>query len=45
MIIGFYLLDKYAHLDSFIASKKLFDICGVKYRQIELSNKEVKLGL
>ena len=40
-----YLSDKYAHLDSFIASKKLFDSCGVKYRQIELSGKEVKLDL
>jgi len=40
-----YLSDKYANLDSFIASKKLFDSCGVKYRQIELENKEVKLEL
>ena len=40
-----YLSDKYAHLDSFIASKKLLDSCGVKYRQIELSGKEVKLEL
>jgi len=40
-----YLSDKYAAQDSFIASKKLFDSCGVKYRQIELSNKEIKLDL
>ena len=40
-----YLSDKYAHQDSFIASKKLFDSCGVEYRQIELSGKEVKLDL
>jgi len=40
-----YLSDKYAHQDSFIASKKLFDSCGVKYRQIELSGHEVKLDL
>ena len=40
-----YLSDKYARQDSFIASKKLFDSCGVKYRQIELSGQEVKLDL
>jgi dCMP deaminase len=40
-----YLSDKYAHLDSFIASKKLFDICGVKYRKIELSGKDITLNL
>ena len=40
-----YLSDKYAHLDSFIASKKLMDSCGVKYRQIELSGKDVNLSL
>ena len=40
-----YLSDKYAHQDSFIASKKLLDACGVKYRQIELVGKEIKLEL
>lgn len=40
-----YLSDKYAHQDSFIASKRLFDSCGVKYRQIELSGNQVKLDL
>ena len=40
-----YLSDKYANQDAFIASKKLFDSCGVKYRQIELENKEVLLEL
>ena len=35
-----YLCDKYANTDSVIASKKLFDSCGVKYRQIELSKKK-----
>ena len=40
-----YLSDKYAHQDNFIASKRLFDSCGVKYRQIELSGQEVKLDL
>ena len=40
-----YLSDKYASQDAFIASKKLFDSCGVKYRQIELAGYEVKLDL
>ena len=40
-----YLSDKYAAQDAFIASKKLFDSCGVKYRQIELSGNEIKLEL
>ena len=40
-----YLSDKYAKQDSFIASKKFFDQCGVKYRQIELSGKDIKLEL
>ena len=40
-----YLSDKYANTDGTIASKRLFDICGVKYRQIKLNNKEIKLDL
>ena len=40
-----YLSDKYAHQDSFVASKKLMDSCGVRYRQIELTGTEVKLEL
>ena len=40
-----YLCDKYAETDSVIASKKLFDTCGVKYRKIGLSGKEIKLDL
>ena len=40
-----YLSDKYAHTDSTIASKRLFDACGVKYRQIELLNKRIGLDL
>ena len=40
-----YLSDKYANLDAFIASKKLFDSCGVKYRQIELSGKDINFKL
>ncbi|MGI6444022.1 MAG: deoxycytidylate deaminase [Candidatus Dojkabacteria bacterium] len=30
-----YLSDKYADTDAVIASKRLFDECGVKYRQLE----------
>lgn len=30
-----YLSDKYAETESTIVSKKLFDVCGVKYRQLE----------
>ena len=40
-----YLSDKYASQDAFIASKKLFDTCGVKYRQIKLSGKDITLNL
>ena len=32
-----YLSDKYKDTDGVIASKKMFDVCGVKYRQIELA--------
>lgn len=30
-----YLSDKYSEKDEFIASKRLFDMCNVKYKQIE----------
>jgi len=40
-----YLSDKYAKTDGVIASKRLFDTCGVKYRQIKSSNKEIKIDL
>ena len=40
-----YLCDKYKDTDGVIASKKLFDTCGVKYKQIALSNKEIKFNL
>ena len=30
-----YLSDKYANTDGTIASKKLFDECGVKYERIK----------
>lgn len=31
-----YLTDKYSETDSVIASKIMFDTCGVKYRQVKL---------
>lgn len=40
-----YLCDKYKDTDSVIASKRLFDTCGIKYHQIESSGKEIKLDL
>ena len=36
-----YLSDKYANTEETIASKQLFDMCGVKYRQLNI-DKEVK---
>lgn len=33
-----YESDKYANTDGTIASKKMFDECGVTYRQIDLEN-------
>ena len=41
-----YLSDKYNGTDANIASKKLFDTCGVKYRQLEeKSMKKFELDL
>lgn len=41
-----YLSDKYANTEGTIASKRLFDACGVKYRQLERKNQKVlKLSL
>jgi len=40
-----YLSDKYNGTEGNIASKKMFDICGVKYRQIEESNKKININL
>ena len=36
-----YLSDKYKDTEETIASKRLFDICGVKYRQLSLENKKI----
>ena len=41
-----YLSDKYANSDNNIASRKLFDCCGVKYRKIELKeDKKIEIEL
>ena len=38
-----YLSDKYASTDSTIASKKMFDMTGVKYRQYEMAERDITL--
>ncbi len=40
-----YLSDKYANTDGVIASKRMFDECGVVYKQVELKGKNVNLEL
>lgn len=40
-----YLSDKYAQTDGVIASKRMFDQCGVVYRKVDLTGKSVKLEL
>ena len=40
-----YMLDKYATTDSTLASKKMFDTAGVKYRPYNISNKKITLSL
>ena len=40
-----YLKDKYADTDSVIASKKLFDACNIKYRQLKLNDKTINLNV
>lgn len=40
-----YMEDKYADSDSVIASKKMFDTAGVKYRLYNKSGKEVNVNL
>lgn len=37
--------DKYANTDAVIASKKMFDACGVTYRNYESRGREVTLSL
>lgn len=40
-----YLSDKYAHTDAVIASKRMLDMSGVKYRQYEYGSKLIHLEL
>lgn len=40
-----YTSDKYASTDSTIASKKMFDICGVSYRQLDMTEETLVLKL
>ena len=40
-----YLSDKYDGTEGNIAAKKMFDACGVSYKQYELKRKELKLTL
>lgn len=40
-----YLSDKYAHTESVIASKRMFDTVGIVYRQLECDNKEIIINL
>jgi dCMP deaminase len=41
-----YLSDKYKDSDSTIASKLMFDTCGVKYRQLDTKkNKDIRISL
>lgn len=40
-----YLSDKYADTDGTKASKKMFDMTGVKYTAYEVSGRELKIGL
>lgn len=40
-----YLSDKYNGTEGNIASKRLFDKCGVTYRMVDAKNKEITLNL
>lgn len=40
-----YMQDKYADADTTVASKKMFDMAGVKYRQFEPKGQTIKLNL
>lgn len=40
-----YLSDKYADTDSTIASKRMFDLAGVKYKAYESSHKQISFEL
>jgi dCMP deaminase len=40
-----YLDDKYPDQDIFVAAKKIFDMAGVKYRQLIPQHREINLKL
>ena len=40
-----YLSDKYHGTDQTVVSKKIFDVCGVKYRQFEGKSKNIEISL
>lgn len=40
-----YLSDKYKDADNVIASKKMLDACGIKYRQFESKGKKLTLSI
>jgi len=40
-----YLSDKYDGTEYNIAAKKMFDVCGIKYRKYEPKGEEIKLEL
>lgn len=40
-----YVCDKYKDTDSVIASKKMFDTCGVKYREYKMKGKTINIDL
>lgn len=40
-----YLSDKYNNTEGNIVSKKILDTCGIKYREYNKTNKEIKINL
>lgn len=40
-----YLSDKYAEADVFIAARKIFDMAGVRMRQLTVDTKDIQLNL
>lgn len=40
-----YLSDKYHGTDATVVSKKIFDVCGVKYRKFESNSKNIEINL
>ena len=40
-----YLSDKYANSENNIASRRLFDACGVVYRKLGTENKKIEIEI